>query len=74
MSSDNLRRRVSDFGQVMLVDNEMWLGPPDTDSVPRRLMEAAARRQITAGGMAEAGWQFLGLAHWLTPDGLKLDA
>jgi hypothetical protein len=72
MSDDIPRRRVSDFGQVMLVDNEMWLGPPDTESVPRRLMEAAGRRETTIGGMAEAGWHFVGVAHWLAPDGSRL--
>jgi hypothetical protein len=57
-------REVVDLGEVLLVheadtEPDLWLGPPGTTESPR-LVEAIARGEVTAGGLAEAGWRWIG--------------
>jgi hypothetical protein len=59
-------RRVTGFGEVMLVENEIWVGPPGTDGPSQRLIDAIACGEATEGGLAEAGWRFVGIADWVT--------
>jgi hypothetical protein len=63
-AEDVVMREVVDLGEVLLVHNadtepDLWLGPPGTTDSPR-LVEAIARGEVTAGGLAEAGWHWIG--------------
>lgn len=64
-----------DFGELQIELNDdikpgdVWLGPIG-EHPSRRLIEAFARGEVTAGGMAEAGWQFVGK---IDGDGPRID-
>jgi hypothetical protein len=58
-------RRVTGFGEVMLVENEIWTGPVGTSGPSQRLIDAVACGEATEGGLAEAGWRFAGKADWV---------
>lgn len=57
--------RVSDFGEIIVISDpddakpDLLIGPPGTNSSPR-LIEAILRGETTIGGLAEAGWRFIG--------------
>lgn len=64
MAKGIMMREVVDLGEVILVHDadtepDLWLGPPSTAESPR-LVEAIARGEVTAGGLAEAGWRWIG--------------
>jgi hypothetical protein len=56
---------MSHFGEFEIVPNEaiepgdVWLGRSAAGPSPR-LLEAFTRGEVTEGGMAEAGWRYLG--------------
>ncbi|MCV7174876.1 hypothetical protein [Mycolicibacterium sphagni] len=54
------------FGDFPIVTDEnighgdVWIGPAGATCVPTRLLEAFTRGETTPGGLAEAGWRFVG--------------
>lgn len=58
-------KEVVDLGEVILVHNEdtrpdLWLSPASGVIASPRLIEAFARGEVTTGGLAEAGWRWIG--------------
>jgi hypothetical protein len=56
-------KEVVDLGEVLIVHDEkpkLWMSPaPGVDASPR-LIEAFRRGEVTEGGLAEAGWRWIG--------------
>lgn len=56
---------IDHFGELLIIPNEeigrgdVWMGC-DPHGPPKRLLEAFARGKVTVGGMAEAGWRYVG--------------
>lgn len=60
-------REVVDLGEIVLVHDEdyarrpaVWLSPAGGVIPSQRLIDALANGETTWGGLAEAGWRFLG--------------
>lgn len=63
-----------DFGELPIVPNgdiakgDVWMGPAGTGP-SLRLIEAFGRGETTEGGMAEAGWRYVGT---MAEDGITM--
>ena len=55
-----------DIGELSIVTDrdtapdDVWLGRPDAPFPSDRFLAAFVRGELTVGGLAEAGWHYLG--------------